>query len=358
MVFLPFAAAAIPGAFDCTSWSTPADAWAQASALDIDDSVYGPPARTGVDSVPHADVIDVLLAHVEPGCPYYNDGGDLIPVTGAMSITETCTTSSGDLIEWARVTAGRFTTNDSLGSWEVTITPASGDLTSITFSQETTGEEQSTREYPYYEFEVDTWSWEASWTGHLGDDYPDDGWMASVSSPSSSEDYTDGSWQYSLALDWSSPTCAWTLDFSQNYDGPLDTTWVLAQDAQTLRVVDGEGQTCGVEFVEAELDGTASTVTASGWTPLTDFDSDGYCYEVDDCEDVSRSVYPGARERPYDGVDQDCSGEDLVDVDGDGHDSVRVGGDDCNDLRRTTHPGAPDRFRDGVDQDCDGNDGT
>ena len=41
------------------------------------------------------------------------------------------------------------------------------------------------------------------------------------------------------------------------------------------------------------------------------------------------------------------------DFDGDGHDSLTVGGSDCNDLDRAINPDAHERC-DGVDNDCDG----
>lgn len=73
-----------------------------------------------------------------------------------------------------------------------------------------------------------------------------------------------------------------------------------------------------------------------------------------DCDDADPDVYPGAAEIPYDGVDQDCSGADLLDVDGDGHDAEIAGGDDCDDADALTFPGAFDGVGDGLDWDCDG----
>jgi hypothetical protein len=68
-------------------------------------------------------------------------------------------------------------------------------------------------------------------------------------------------------------------------------------------------------------------------------------------------MWLGAVERPYDGVDQDGDGQDLVDVDGDGWPSELVFGGDCNDRDASVHPHARDRWGDGVDADCDGADG-
>ena len=63
-------------------------------------------------------------------------------------------------------------------------------------------------------------------------------------------------------------------------------------------------------------------------------------------------------EIPYDGVDQDCDGADLTDVDGDGFESDFVGGTDCDDDDPSINLEADEIPYDGVDQDCDGADLT
>lgn len=78
-----------------------------------------------------------------------------------------------------------------------------------------------------------------------------------------------------------------------------------------------------------------------------------------DCDDslsTGASTYPGAPEVPYDGIDQDCSGGDLVDVDGDGEASVLVGGPDCDDGNPDINSDAIDQPYNGADEDCDGAD--
>lgn len=89
-----------------------------------------------------------------------------------------------------------------------------------------------------------------------------------------------------------------------------------------------------------------------------DLDGDGYpAVEVadgSDCEDGDSSVYPGATEVPYDGVDQDCDGADLVDADGDGFVGTEVGGDDCDDGNSGVNGGAREVIDNGADDDCDG----
>jgi len=77
-----------------------------------------------------------------------------------------------------------------------------------------------------------------------------------------------------------------------------------------------------------------------------------------DCDDLSLGTYVGAPEVPYDGIDQDCDGADLCDLDGDGVDAAFAGcgGTDCNDLDAAIHPGATDILENGIDEDCEGGD--
>jgi|GEM_PF-942074 len=83
-----------------------------------------------------------------------------------------------------------------------------------------------------------------------------------------------------------------------------------------------------------------------------DWDVDGYSPEMGDCNDINNTVFPGAEEIPYDGIDQDCDGADLTDVDGDGFDIEF----DCDDNDDTSFPGAEEIPYDGIDQDCNGED--
>src|SRR3989344_1289476 len=81
------------------------------------------------------------------------------------------------------------------------------------------------------------------------------------------------------------------------------------------------------------------------WLVATeDADQDGYNLKSD-CNDLNASIHPGAVEIPYDGVDQNCDGEDLRDVDNDGYDAEIVGGNDCNDNNASINPGASDPLK-------------
>ena len=84
-----------------------------------------------------------------------------------------------------------------------------------------------------------------------------------------------------------------------------------------------------------------------------DADGDGYSTCDDDCDDGEPEAYPGNDEVPYDGIDNDCDGEDLADVDGDGYDGGTAG-DDCDDEDDEINPGADEVCDDGLDNDCDG----
>ncbi len=92
---------------------------------------------------------------------------------------------------------------------------------------------------------------------------------------------------------------------------------------------------------------------------LRDIDNDTHNATIvggNDCNDNDASIYPGAIEIPYDTIDQNCDGFDFpIDGDSDGHNTTLVaGGDDCNDTNPSVYPGAVEIIGDGIDQDCDG----
>ena len=123
---------------------------------------------------------------------------------------------------------------------------------------------------------------------------------------------------------------------------------------------DDIGQACLIDSIgEFKIENhTVAVFTLTVDPDDTDDDNDGFSENQGDCNDNSAVVYPGAAEVCGDGIDQDCSGSDLIcpadrDDDGDGFTETQG---DCNDNSATVYPGAEEICGDGIDQDCDGSD--
>ena len=84
---------------------------------------------------------------------------------------------------------------------------------------------------------------------------------------------------------------------------------------------------------------------------IADADGDG-ATKPGDCNDRNAAIRPGVVDVPENGVDEDCSGADAVNLDRDGDGFLRPG--DCNDGNRAINPGARDIPGNRVDEDCKG----
>ncbi|MEN9784778.1 MAG: hypothetical protein RLZZ299_42, partial [Pseudomonadota bacterium] len=121
----------------------------------------------------------------------------------------------------------------------------------------------------------------------------------------------------------------------------------------------------------------ALSACGATWTPVDGGDGDGVSIAEGDCDEsptTGASIGPDQAEIHYDGVDQNCNGnDDENDKDGDGIASTEFGGTDCWDdpdivpdafvalnglpqlAAADVYPGAAaDTFYDGIDQDCAG----
>ncbi len=57
---------------------------------------------------------------------------------------------------------------------------------------------------------------------------------------------------------------------------------------------------------------TGDTGDTGAVIPTTDLDGDGWSVSDGDCDDADAAVYPGAYDRPNDGVDEDCADGDRT----------------------------------------------
>lgn len=128
--------------------------------------------------------------------------------------------------------------------------------------------------------------------------------------------------------------------------GDCDDYQALA-NPDALEECDGFDNDCDGDVDEPEP--AARQANACG---DVDGDLDGF-YAGQDCDDTRDDIHPGALDIPYNGIDENCAGGDLVDVDGDTHNAVTVGGDDCDDVDPAVHPGVPEVVGNSKDDDCD-----
>jgi len=104
-------------------------------------------------------------------------------------------------------------------------------------------------------------------------------------------------------------------------------------------------------YPDADHDGWGAT----GTPVLTCESPEGYGTGSGDCNDGDATVYPGAPDTWYDGVDQNCDGADDFDADADGYDASSSGGADCDDTRADINPAQREVCDPAdVDENCNG----
>jgi hypothetical protein len=160
------------------------------------------------------------------------------------------------------------------------------------------------------------------------------------------------------------------LELSKGFEDNDQDGWMAMHDCddqeatihpEAPEICDGVDQNCDGEidenatdariwFADEDRDGFGNQENSVQACEATE----GLTFQSNDCDDSDAMSYPGATEIPYDGIDQDCDGADLVDGDGDGVVAVEAGGEDCED-ENPAIPGEEVPY-DGVDQDCDGGD--
>lgn len=86
-----------------------------------------------------------------------------------------------------------------------------------------------------------------------------------------------------------------------------------------------------------------------------DLDEDGFTKELD-CDDTNPNVNPNMQEIPDNGIDEDCSGADLTQVEDPDldQDGTTLGNGDCDDSDPNVYPGAQEILDNGIDEDCNG----
>ena len=129
---------------------------------------------------------------------------------------------------------------------------------------------------------------------------------------------------------------------------------------------------CRLSFFSMVLLSSCTWISDSDYQTArqtADDDGDG-SPKAEDCDDLNPNISPLIEETWYNGVDENCNGDNDFDQDGDGSvptehagkltngvlETGLLPGGDCNDLDPDSFPDAPDSPYDGIDSNCSGND--
>jgi Ca2+-binding RTX toxin-like protein len=138
--------------------------------------------------------------------------------------------------------------------------------------------------------------------------------------------------------------------------GGVDS-FVGGPGADALFARDGlrESVDCGTESDSGEADTNDQLAACEGLALSSDLipdaDGDG-AVEPDDCDDNNAAIRPGVLDVLDNGIDEDCSGADAVNLDRDGDAFLRP--TDCDDANPRINPGAREIPGNRVDENCAG----
>jgi hypothetical protein len=122
-----------------------------------------------------------------------------------------------------------------------------------------------------------------------------------------------------------------------------------------------DGASFSLKISAYNAQGESAFSGIKNFTVIADLDRDGFGVSQGDCNDSNNQIKPGTTDVCGDGIDQDCSGTDEVcavdlnDIDNDS-DGFTENQGDCNDSNSSIYIEAIEVCGDGIDQDCSGAD--